>query len=130
MSDVEHNTIESVAGLYDEHFASIPKYLILTLLTCGLFNLYWNYRQMNACNDLLDDEEFNYWIWLLLLIVTCGLYHIYYQYKMGRAIVEIQNDMNEKVFDTLPIISLIVTILGLSIIVDCIHQNEINKIIA
>jgi Domain of unknown function (DUF4234) len=130
MSELEKDTLNSVSGLYEEHYASIPKYLIITLLTCGLFNLYWNYRQMQACNDLLDDDEFNYWIWLLLSIVTCGLYHIYYQFKMGRAIVEIQTSMNEKVFDALPIISIIVTILGLSIIVDCIHQNEINKLVA
>ena len=26
------------------HYASIPLYLILTLLTAFLFNLYWNYR--------------------------------------------------------------------------------------
>ncbi len=130
MSEIDKDTISSVAGLYDEHHISIPKFLILTLLTCGLFNLYWNYRQMNACNDLLDEEEFNFWMWLLLSIVTCGLYHIYYQYKMGRAIVEIQQSMDERVFEILPVISIIVTILGLSIIVDCIHQNELNKIVA
>jgi hypothetical protein len=36
--------------------------------------------------------------------------------------------MNRDIFDKLPLLSVIVTILGLSIVVDCIHQNEINKI--
>ena len=44
---------------YDDrrHTASIPVYLILTLVTLGVFNLYWNYRQMQACNDLLGRND-------------------------------------------------------------------------
>lgn len=83
---------------------------------------------MEACNVLLKRREFSFWTWLLLTILTCGIYHIFYQYKMGAAIVEIQQLMNRDVFDKLPLLSVIVTILGLSIVVDCIHQNEINKI--
>ena len=128
MSEIERETLQSVAGLYEEHHRSIPKYLIFTILTLGIFNLYWNSQQMKACNDLLDDDRFSFWMWILLSIITFGLYHIYYQFKMGRAIVEIQEEMNERVFNILPIISIVVTIMGLSIIVDCIHQNEINKL--
>jgi hypothetical protein len=109
-------------------YINIPLYLILTILTCGIFNLYWNYRLMEACNALLNRREFSFWIWLLLTILTCGLYHIFYQYKMGAAIVEIQHLMNRDLFDKLPLISVFVTIFGLSIVVDCIHQHEINKI--
>ena len=109
-------------------YINIPLYLILTILTCGIFNLYWNYRQMEACNALLNRREFSFWIWLLLAILTCGIYHIFYQYKMGAAIVEIQHLMNRDLFDKLPLISVFVTIIGLSIVVDCIHQQEINKI--
>ena len=109
-------------------YINIPLYLILTILTCGIFNLYWNYRQMEACNALLNRREFSFWIWLLLAILTCGIYHIFYQYKMGVAIVEIQHLMSRDLFDKLPLISVFVTIIGLSIVVDCIHQHEINKI--
>jgi hypothetical protein len=108
---------------------SIPLYLILTLITCGLFNLYWNFKQMEACNLLLDREEFKFVFWLLFSILTCGLYHIFYQYKMGAAIVEIQQNKSKAVFESLPILSCLVTVFGLSIVVDCIHQHEINKII-
>ena len=107
---------------------NIPLYLVLTILTCGIYNLYWNYRQMEACNVLLGRREFSFWIWLLFTILSCGIYHIFYQYKMGAAIVEIQHSMNRDLFDKLPLLSVLVTILGLSIVVDCIHQNELNKI--
>jgi len=114
---------------YQRHVVSIPLYLILTLLTCGIWNLYWNYRQMVACNEMLGREEFNFLTWFVLVIVTCGIWHIFYQYKMGSCIVEIQEKMNKRVFEGLPILSCIVTLLGWSIIVDIIHQNEINKVI-
>ncbi len=112
-----------------KHRVSIAGYIILTLLTCGLFNLYWNYRQMKACNYLLGREEFSFWAWLLLTIITCGIYHVFYQYKMGTAIGEIQHSRGLYIFENLPIISVVVTIIGLPFVVDCIHQNEINKIV-
>lgn len=112
------------------YYLSIPLYLILTLVTCGIFNLYWNYRQMEACNGLLDRIEFRFGYWILFSLLTCGIYHIYYQYKMGSAIVEIQRTCRKPVFDQLPVISVIVTVLGLSIVVDCIHQHEINKLVS
>jgi len=112
-----------------EHNLSIPLHLIATILTCGLWGIYWNYRQMLACNDLLGRREFDFWLWLLLTIVTCGIYHFYYQYKMGTAIVEIQHNQGGIIFDNLPVISVIVSVLGLTIVVDCIHQGEINKLV-
>jgi hypothetical protein len=107
---------------------SIPLYLVFAILTCGLFNLYWNYRQMGACNGLLKRRQFSFWVWLLLSLVTCGIYHFFYQYQMGAAIVEIQRNYDAIVFDKLPLVSLFATIFGLSIVVDCIHQDELNKV--
>ena len=112
------------------YYLSIPLYLILTLVTCGIFNLYWNYRQMEACNGLLKRVEFRFGYWILFTLLTCGIYHIFYQYKMGAAIVELQRNYNKAVLDALPVISVIVTVLGLSIVVDCIHQHEINKLVS
>lgn len=108
---------------------NIPIYLIFTILTCGLFNIYWNYVQMKACNYLLEREEFNFIQWLLLTILTCGIYHIFYQYKMGVAILEVQKRYNKNLFDALPILSCLLTAFGFSIVVDCIHQQEINKLV-
>lgn len=112
-----------------EHRISIPLYLLLTLFTCFLFDIYWNYRQMEACNDLLGREEFRFWVWLLLVIITLGLYHFYYQYQMGRAIVEIQERRSLPVTEGLPVLSVIATLLGFGIVADCIHQLEINRIV-
>jgi len=49
---------------------------------------------------------------------------------MGSAIVEIQRNRNLHIFDSLPIVSVFTTIFGVSIVTDCIHQHEINKLVA
>jgi hypothetical protein len=113
-----------------KHHLNISVYLILTLITCGIYNLYWNYKQQQACNQLVRKEEFNFLTWLILIICTCGLYHLYYQYKMGEVIMQIQSDKNLIVKTNLPIVSLILSLIGLSIVADIIHQSEINKIVS
>jgi hypothetical protein len=112
-----------------DYAINIPLYLVLSLFTCFLFDLYWNYRQMQACNDLLGRDEFRYWLWLFLCIITLGLYHFYYQYQMGAAIVEIQERRGLPVSDGLPLMSVIAAIMGVGVVADCIHQLEINKIV-
>jgi hypothetical protein len=127
------NQRASLPGPYaDEyrHYTNIPLYLVLTIVTAFLFNLYWNYRQMEACNDLLGRDEFSFLKWLLLCLVTCGIYHFFYQYQMGAAINEIQEARDLLVTEDLPVLSVIAAILGVGIVADCIHQFEINKIVA
>jgi len=108
---------------------NIPMFILLTIITCGIFNLYWNYKQMETCNYMLKREEFNFVAWFFLSIITCGIYHVYYQYKMGSAIVEIQHKRNAYPNPNLPILSVILTAFVMSFIVDLIHQLEINKLL-
>jgi hypothetical protein len=113
-----------------EHYLSIPFYIIITLLTCGIANLYWNYRQMLACNDLLGREEFSWPMWFFLSLLTCGIYHLFYQYKMGSAILEVQQERGVAIMNELPLLSVLVSVFGASLVVDIIHQHEINKLCA
>jgi len=108
-------------------YRGVAEGIILTIITCGIYNLFWNYYQMQACNELVGREEFSFWNVFLLSLVTCGIYFIYYQYTMGRVIVEIQTKRGMVPFQNLPIISLFVSMFGFSIIVDAVHQNELNK---
>lgn len=114
---------------HSPHFASVAVYLVLTIVTCGIFNLYWNYRQMEACNELLGRLEFNFVTWFFLTIITCGIYHLFYQYNMGQAINEIQRDRQVPVAEGLPALSVVAAIVGFGVVADCIHQVEINKIV-
>ena len=61
-------------------------------------------------------------------ILTCGLFHVYYEYKMGVALIEIQEKYGLRIDNNLALISLILALFGLSVVVDAIQQNEINKV--
>jgi len=108
--------------------ASVALYLLLSLVTLGIFNLYWNWRQMQACNGLLERREFSWLLWVVLSVLTLGIYHLYYQYKMGSAINEIQHRFRLPVTEGLPVLSLVATLVSFGIIADCVHQLELNKI--
>ncbi len=108
-------------------YKSVAEGIILTLITCGIYNLFWNWHQMETCNDLAGRREFDPGKVFLLSLVTCGLYFIYYQYSMGGVIVEIQRKRAVPPFENLPVLSLVLSLFGLSVIVDSIHQHELNK---
>ncbi len=112
----------------EEAIRSIPIGLILTFLTCGIYDLYWNAKEMKVFNGLLSRDEFSFWLWLFLSILTCGIFHLYYEYKMGVGLVEIQEKFGMRVDKNLPLISLLLSIFGFSVVVDAIHQYEINKL--
>ena len=112
----------------DEAVQSIAVGLILTIITCGLYDLYWNAKQMKTINGLLEREELFFWTWLFISILTCGIFHLYYEYKMGLALMEVQEKYGVRVDEHLHIISLFLSLFGFSFVVDAIHQNEINKV--
>ena len=112
----------------EQFVSSIPKDVILFVITCGIYGLFWTARQMRAVNYLLGFEKFNFLKWFLLTVVTCGIYHIYYEYAMARSIVEIQERRSMPVSSNLPIISMLLALIGLYIIADAIQQDEINRV--
>lgn len=112
----------SVARDPQEHVKNIAWCVVLTLVTCGIYNLYWQYQQMLAVNEMLVEDKYSFWRWLLLTLVTCGLYHVYHEYRMSEDIARIAErpDNNDG------LVSLLLTIFGLSVVADAIQQSHIN----
>ncbi len=106
----------------DEHVKNIALCLVLSLITCGIYNLYWQYQQILAVNDMLLEEKYSFWHWLLLTFVTCGLYHIYHEYRMSEDIARVceRREKNDG------LVSLLLTIFALSMVADAIQQSHIN----
>lgn len=104
--------------------------IVLSLVTCGLYNIYWNYKQFQAMNALLARHEYDFVKWLLLSIVTCGLYHIYYEYKMGSDLQMYLKQHGYEINPNLPVIGLLLSCIGLTIVADAIYQHELNRLIA
>jgi len=101
--------------------------IILSLLTCGIYNVYWNRKQFKAMNLLLGREEYKFGMWLVLSLLTCGIFHIYYEYKMGADLSEYMNAQGYHVSPQLGLIGLAVSCFGLTVIADAIYQNELNR---
>lgn len=105
------------------HVRNIAFDIVLTLLTCFLYNFYIQYKQCEAVNDMLGQPKYSFVSWLLLTIITCGLYHIYHEYRKSSDIAE----CNGKPADSAGLTAILLTIFGMSIILDAIQQGEINS---
>ena len=80
---------------------SIALGIIFSLLTCGIYSLYWQYKQMVTLNTWLGRTDYRFWLWFFLSILTCGIFGIYYEYKMAVGINEIQTNNSLPVSDHL-----------------------------
>ena len=78
-----------MVGHDSEHVRGIAVSLILTLVTCGLYNFYWQYRQMLAANEMLQSDKYRFLPWLLFTLITCGIYHVYHEYLTPSKVDEV-----------------------------------------
>jgi hypothetical protein len=62
--------------------------VLLMLVTCGLYWLYWNYQTTNELKALTGKEDINPGLELLLSLVTCGLFGVYTEYRNAQLITE------------------------------------------
>lgn len=94
--------------------------ILLTIITCGLYGIYWVYTLNNDAARMNNDPEDGGTV-LLLSLITCGIYYIFWQYKMGEKIEQAggKND---------GIVYLILSIFSLSIVSLALMQTEINNL--
>ena len=101
--------------------------IILSLLTLGIYLLYWQYKQMNTLNAWLGRKEYYFWRWFFLSIVTCGIYEVFEEYKMSQSINWVENKYNLQVHRNLSITAVLLTLFGLGFVTTAIQQHCINK---
>ena len=105
---------------------NIVVYLLLTLVTCGIFGIYWLVVMLKDIATT-SGEDINPWMVILLSIITCGIYGIYFSYQMGKYMVKAGENYNVKIEDN-SILYLILTIFGFGIVTYCLVQNDLNTI--
>lgn len=104
---------------------------LLTVFTCGLYALYWQY-QTTAELATATGKELNAGLELLLTFVTCGLFGIYVHYRNAQVITEqlkaLQGTHDDKsvVVLALDLASLVVGVTWVVSVV--ILQDELNKL--
>lgn len=107
----------------------IAKYIILSILTCAIFSLYWMYKQTKFINEITNEEKYSFWHWYLLSLITCGIYYFYLEYIRSKDIVEIQQKHGFIPNTNLPTLAVIIAIFATPIISNAVVQKDINDII-
>jgi hypothetical protein len=111
----------------EEAFVSIGTGIFLTLLTCGIYSLFWQARQFRVLNAWLGRREYSFWSWFGLCLITCGFYGIYSEYQMAKSILEIQRKREWHTDPNLATLCAAVSMCGFPIASMAIQQEEINK---
>lgn len=63
---------------------SIPVCIILSIVTCGIYSLYWFVTLTDDSNSLSQAQDPTSGILALVFtVITCNIYGIYWAYKMG-----------------------------------------------
>lgn len=105
------------------HVRNIMLDIILTLITCGLFNIYINAKQIDAVNDILKEKKYDFTRWLIYCIISCGIYHLYHEYRMSDDLARSVPGVSSHE----PMITIVLLVLSLFPAVDAIQQSHINR---
>ena len=101
---------------------SIINVIVLTLITCGIYELYWLYvtaEELNA-KDKTEPPLTNYIVAILLALITCGIYGIYWNYKF---FVKADKALGTDNW----MINFILSLFGFEIVSVVLVQDSINK---
>ena len=102
--------------------------IILSLVTCGIYAIYWFIVLTDEAKAYSEDATMaSGGVAFLLTLVTCGIYGIYWAYRLGKAIEMAQSKNNLPATDN-SVLYLILQIFGFGIIVYALAQNELNQI--
>jgi Zn-dependent protease with chaperone function len=110
-----------------EAVRSILMAIVLSLVTCGIYGLYWQYMQFKTLNAWIGREEHNFGMYLLFSILTCGVYAIYYEYKFALSMTEVQRARGMVVNENLPMMAVALAFFGFAMVTWAIEQQEINR---
>lgn len=102
--------------------------IILSIITCGIYSLYWFVCLTDDTNALAGEAgDTSGLVALLLTIITCGIYGWYWAYKRGEKIDRIKQMRNIPSSNG-GILYLILYMFGGGIIAYALIQNEINNL--
>jgi hypothetical protein len=102
--------------------------ILLTILTCGIYSIYWFIVLTDDVKAVSGDNQVSSGgVAFLLSIVTCGIYIIYWGYKMGELVARAQANKTLPVRDN-AVLYLILNIFGWNIITMALIQNDLNTL--
>ncbi len=108
---------------------NIATSIILTIVTCGIYGIYWFVTLTDDVNRVSGEENATSGgLAFLLTIVTCGIYGIYWAYTIGQKITKAKANCGLQADSNSGVLYLILEVLGLAIVVYALAQNDLNEI--
>jgi hypothetical protein len=106
---------------------SVGLAIILSLITCGIYGIYWFIVLTNDVGKLSGDFSFTGGKHFLLTLVTCGIWSFIWAYQVGKQVGEAQRQRGLMVSDN-SILYIVLTFFGLGIVVHALVQSDVNKL--
>ena len=101
--------------------------IILSIVTCGIYGIYWFIVMTNDANQLSGrTNETSGGLAFLFSLITCGIYGWYWAYKMGEKTDIIKGSPN----GSSSALFLVLQILGLGIVNYALAQDAINSAVS
>jgi len=104
----------------------IPVTILLTLVTCGIYGLFWHYWITKELKDYVGRDDVNPGVELLLSIL-CFPYYFYWLYKVSRMLMDAQEKAELRAEDK-SVLNIILAVFGLGIVSQAIVQSDLNDI--
>ena len=109
---------------------SIPLAIVFTLVTVGLYAIYWIYTLTEDAHAAAGERTTaSGGMVILYSVITCGIYSFYWLYKMGETIIMAKQRRGMTVDTNLPIIYLVLALFGFGIISYALMQNSLNEMV-
>ena len=112
----------------NENIKSVPMLVILSVVTCGIYYLYWIYKTTELIKNFMDNQEINPTLELILCFII-PFYQLYWYYKYSKVIYK---DMTSKVgmdnTEDTSVLLLVLSFFGLGIVSAAIIQDKLNSI--
>lgn len=103
----------------------IPINILLSILTCGIYSLYWIYCILKDTYTLCNYTEGNPALDVVLIIITCTIYGLFLYYKIGKMQQYLRGITNQSDRDN-SVVYLVLKLIGLAFIGYAIMQSELN----
>ena len=100
--------------------------VILSIITCGLYGIYWFIVMTDESNSVSDEKTASGGLSFLYTIITCGIYRFYWNYKMGQKLYLSGKKYDLAISDN-SVLYLILSIFGFDIVNYCLIQSDLNR---
>ena len=102
--------------------------IILSLVTCGFYSLYWLYCLVSDINTISEDPNAMSPVLVIILsFVTCGLYFLYWVYKAG-SLLDQKMIETGRTAESRPVLYVVLALFCLAIVTYALMQDTINQL--